>query len=123
TFGRLVDWARHEEDGIKYFSGTATYRTSFNIDEKSSGTTRWVLNLGDVRIIAEVFLNGKNLGILWKQPFEVEVTDALRPGPNELEVKVTNLWPNRMIGDEQYPDDSTPDHSWTRGKIPVWPDW
>ena len=76
-----------------------------------------------MREIAEVTLNGKTLGVLWKPPFQVDVRGALRPGANELEVRVTNLWPNRMIGDEQYPDDCTPDGSWRTGKIPAWPEW
>ena len=59
------------------------------------------LNLGDVKNIAEVFVNGKSLGIVWKKPFRVNVTGALKPGDNNLEIKVTNLWVNRLIGDAQ----------------------
>ncbi len=122
-FTELMDWSKHNQDGIKYFSGTATYRKSFNVDMESSPTTRWNLDLGDVLIMAEVTLNGKDLGVLWKKPFTVDVTDALRPGQNELEIKVTNLWPNRMIGDEQYPDDSTEDGTWLKGPLKAWPAW
>jgi hypothetical protein len=60
-----------------------------------------VLNLGKVKEIAEVFANGKSLGILWKVPFEADLTGVLKPGPNHLEIKITSLWPNRMIGDQQ----------------------
>ena len=59
------------------------------------------MDLGQVHEIAEVRLNGQNLGILWKEPFRIDITKAARPGDNELEVRVTNLWPNRLIGDEQ----------------------
>jgi hypothetical protein len=60
-----------------------------------------VLDLGRVKEIAEVSVNGKPLGILWKPPFQADVTGALRPGANHLDIKITNLWPNRMIGDQQ----------------------
>jgi hypothetical protein len=72
-----------------------------------------------VQVIAEVRLNGKDLGILWKAPFRVDVTDAAKAGDNELEVRVTNLWPNRLIGDEQYPDDC----EWNGITLKRWPDW
>ena len=81
------------------------------------------LNLGDVQVIAEVKLNGHDLGILWKPPFRVDVTKLARPGANDLEVRVTNLWPNRLIGDEQYPDDCSLDGKWTSGGIRAWPEW
>jgi hypothetical protein len=70
--------------------------------------------------MAEIELNGKNLGILWKPPFEVDVTDAVKTGTNVLKVKVTNLWPNRMIGDEQLPDDSKRKPN---GTLEEWPEW
>jgi hypothetical protein len=60
-----------------------------------------VLDLGKVKEIAEVSVNGRPLGILWKAPFQADVTSALRPGANQVEIKITNLWPNRMIGDQQ----------------------
>ena len=59
------------------------------------------MDLGDVKDLAEVSLNGRQLGVLWKHPFVVDVTDAIQVGENQLEVKVTNLWPNRIIGDKQ----------------------
>ena len=70
-------------------------------------------------VIAEVRLNGHDLGILWHAPFRVEASQALRPGPNTLEVDVTNLWVNRLIGDEQYADDC----EWTDKALTRWPDW
>ena len=63
----------------------------------------WRLELGEVREIAEVWLNGKPLGILWKKPFTVALGAAARPGDNLLEIEVVNLWPNRLIGDQQLP--------------------
>ena len=84
---------------------------------------RYVLDLGKVEVMAEVLLNGVNLGVLWKPPFKVDVTSALKSGNNRLEVKVTNLWPNRLIGDERYPDDCTADGTWKTGPIPNWPEW
>ena len=122
-FQQLADWSKSDQEGIKYFSGTATYHTSFNIDAASSGSVRWKLELGKVLVMARVRLNGKDLGVLWKEPFSLDVTDSLKPGANELEVEVTNLWPNRMIGDEQYPDDSSADGKWVKGALKAWPDW
>ena len=104
----------HDDFNVRYFSGTATYRTSFTAPgSKTPGRT--ILDLGDVRVMAQVKLNGKDLGILWKAPFRVDVTDALKAGANDLEVRVTALWINRMIGDEWLPDD--------RGNLASWPQW
>lgn len=94
----LVDWSTHSDDGVKYFSGTATYTKTFNRNGKG-GMGAVLLDLGAVENIAEVILNGKDLGTLWKPPFKVDVSGALVEGENTLEVKVTNLWPNRLIGD------------------------
>ncbi len=122
TFDRLVSWTERPEDGIRYFSGTATYTREFELNPEKLGPGREVwLDLGDVQVIAEVRLNGQDLGILWKPPFRLNATTALKPGTNRLEVRVTNLWPNRMIGDEQLPDTTV----WKR-KPPLpakWPDW
>ncbi|MCX7011881.1 MAG: glycosyl hydrolase [Candidatus Sumerlaeota bacterium] len=101
----LISWPEHPDEGVKYFSGTATYVTEFDLPASVLGGHRvWRLDLGDVQVIAEASLNGKDLGILWKPPFAAEVTGVIRPGANRLEVRVTNLWPNRLIGDERYPD-------------------
>ena len=90
------------DDGIKYFSGTAAYMKTINIpaEDITQGAHLW-LDLGDVREIADVKVNDVDLGILWKTPFKVDVTSALKPGSNRLEISVTNLWVNRMIGDQQ----------------------
>ena len=71
----------------------------------AGGGRRLFLDLGRVEVIAEVLVNGRNLGIAWKAPYRLEVTDALRAGDNQLEIRVTNLWPNRLIGDEQLPEE------------------
>jgi len=107
-FPNLISWAESKEPGIKYFSGTATYRTEFDWKpESASSKPEVTLNLGEVKNIAEVSVNGKPLGILWKPPFRVGIADAIKPGKNILEIKVTNLWPNRLIGDEKlHPDPS-----------------
>jgi hypothetical protein len=105
TFEKLEDWSKRPEEGIKYYSGTATYRKMF-IFQPTAGGQRFYLDLGKVAIMAEVKLNGKDLGILWKPPFRCDVTDALKPGENTLELNIVNLWINRLIGDEQLPEDS-----------------
>jgi (4-O-methyl)-D-glucuronate---lignin esterase len=101
-FDRLASWSENANYGVKYFSGTATYTKTIEIpaDDLKPGT-RLRLDLGDVKDIADVKVNGKDLGVLWKTPFKVDVTDALTPGRNQFDVQVTNLWVNRMIGDQQ----------------------
>jgi hypothetical protein len=106
TFSELSSWARQSVPGVKYFSGTATYYKTIGLPPEWFGPDRrFILDLGRVQVIAEVRWNGKDLGVLWKPPFALDVTDWARAGENELEVKVVNLWPNRLIGDEQLPDD------------------
>lgn len=99
---KLASWSENENPEIKHFSGTATYTTKLKADAVPTGE-RAVLDLGDVQVLAEVKVNGKSLGLLWKPPFRVDVTDALKARENEIEVSVTNLWANRLIGDAQYP--------------------
>jgi alpha-L-rhamnosidase len=100
AFDRLTSWSRSSNPGVKYFSGTATYSKDLDIPAFSGGAHLW-LDLGRVNEIAEVQVNGKDLGILWKTPFKIDLTPAVRPGINQLQIKVTNLWVNRMIGDQQ----------------------
>lgn len=100
----LISWTQSSDQGVKYFSGTATYRKDFDLPAAFFGRGKSVwLNLGDVKILAEVKLNGREIGILWKPPFRADITAAAHPGRNTLEVRVTNLWPNRMIGDQHLP--------------------
>jgi len=106
-FNPLVSWTQRPEDGIKFLSGTATYRKTFDLSSDTSGnpvaTSRLVLDLGAVRDLADVRLNGRNLGIVWTAPWQLDITDAVKPGTNALEIRVTNLWPNRLLGDAARP--------------------
>lgn len=102
SFINLTDWKNNAKDDIKYYSGTAIYTKSFKM-KKLQKEKRYILDLGEVDIVAEVIVNGKNAGILWMKPFEVDITKHLKKGNNSLEIKVTNQWANRLIGDENYP--------------------
>jgi hypothetical protein len=105
---QLTSWTEFPERGIKYFSGTARYSADFDIPpELFKPALRIMLDLGTVKNLAEVVLNGRNIGTLWHAPFSLNVTDAIKPGINHIEIQVTNLWPNRLIGDEQEPEDCT----------------
>ncbi len=102
SFDKLVSYTDNKDAGIKYFSGTASYTKSITADAAwfEKGSELW-LHLGDVKNMAEVFVNGKSLGLLWKKPFRIDITHALKRGKNDIEIKVTNLWVNRLIGDLQ----------------------
>ena len=102
TVDTLASWTGNTDPGVKYFSGTGTYTKTIDAPAGwfGKGAHVWI-DLGDVKHLAEVMVNGKRLGIVWHTPFRVDATGALKPGANELTVKVTNLWPNRMIGDLQ----------------------
>ena len=102
TQDKLSSWSESKDEGVKYFSGTATYTKTVQASPNwfKPGVQLWI-NLGEVKNLAEVFVNGSSMGIAWKTPFRVDVTEAMRPGANTFEIKVTNLWVNRMIGDRQ----------------------
>jgi len=102
TLDRLVSWSENADPGVKYFSGKGTYTKTLQAPPGwfTSGARLW-LELGDVKNLAEVSVNGQPLGIVWKAPFRVDVTGALKPGDNRLSVVVTDLWVNRLIGDQQ----------------------
>ena len=109
-FSELTSWTQRPEDGIKFYSGTATYRKTFDLSDpagspKETGrkTKRLFLDLGNVKEVAEVRLNGKKLGILWCFPWRVDITKAVKPAGNVLEIDVINLWANRVIGDLNQP--------------------
>jgi hypothetical protein len=106
TFPTLDDWAQRSEPGIKFYSGTATYTTAFDLttSETSAGPQKTVLDLGGVQVMARVKVNGIDCGIAWNPPFRVDVTDAVKPGANTLEVAVANLWSNRLTGDQFLPE-------------------
>ncbi len=102
VFEALIDWTKHADSGIKYFAGTATYRKTFEISAEQAGH-KALLQLGTVAALAQVWLNGKDLGIVWTAPWQVELTGALKTGKNELEIAVTNPWANRLVGDAALP--------------------
>ena len=97
---RLASLTESADEHIKYFSGTAIYTKTFDVAKYDKKTT-YRLDLGAVGNIAEVYLNGQLMGTLWKAPYTVDVTPALKKKANRLEVRVTNLWANRVIGDKQ----------------------
>jgi hypothetical protein len=101
VFDKLDDWSKRPEEGIKFYSGTATYRKVVSL--QPSGDPLF-LDLGKVAVMARVKLNGKDLGIVWTDPFRVDITAAAKPGANTLEISVVNLWPNRLIGDQSLPE-------------------
>jgi hypothetical protein len=105
-FERLEDWTTRPEEGIRHYSGIATYRTRFDLpaaEGEQLGGARF-LDLGEVQVMARVRVNGVDCGVAWTAPWRVDVGDALRPGENSLEIEVANLWPNRMIGDAAAPE-------------------
>ncbi len=100
TFDKLSSWSDNTDEAIKYFSGTAIYRNQFTL-KSTVLKSKVVLDLGEVKNIAEVVVNGKNVGVAWKKPFKLDISEAIKAGENTIEVKVTNLWVNRLIGDAQ----------------------
>ncbi len=117
VFAQLADWTTRPEEGIKYYSGIAIYRNTFDISEEIAADPeqRLYLDAGTVKNIARVRLNGQDLGVVWTAPWQVDVTGAVKQGTNQLEIEVANLWPNRLIGDEQLPDDGISNGQW-----PAW---
>ena len=104
TFENLISWTDSEDDGIKYFSGRAVYRKAFTMARTDLKENSYVeLDLGVVQDVARVSLNGRDIAVLWKPPFCVDITDAVRPGQNDLVVEVANTWTNRLIGDAFLP--------------------
>ena len=101
-FPQLMSWTERAEEGIRHFSGTAVYQTRFQLDSRLL-KQHLELDLGRIRNLAEVKLNGRSLGVLWKEPWRVEMGEAARAGENLLEIAVTNLWPNRLIGNAALP--------------------
>lgn len=117
VFDELTDWTSRPEDGIRYYSGMAAYRKTFDLPERAGMKTGagMYLDLGEVHAMARVRLNGKDLGVIWTAPWRVDISSAAKRTGNLLEIEVANLWANRLIGDERLPDDGVKD-----GK---WPDW
>lgn len=107
----LMDIAKHDNADVKYFSGTIIYKNTINVNELKEGV-KMTLDLGEVNVAAKVFVNGQSVGTLWKRPFRIDVTDVLKIGMNDFKVEVANLWINRVIGDQELPDDS----EWTTNR-------
>ena len=102
TVDKLASWSDNADEGVKYFSGTGTYTKTIQASRDwFKRGTRLSIDLGEVNNVAEVSVNGKPLGIAWKTPYRLDVTSALTPGANTVEIKVTNPWVNRIIGDRQ----------------------
>ena len=104
NFEKLDDWITRPESGIRYYSGKAVYHNQFSLP-KVALAQRTFLDLGVVKNVAHVTLNGRDVGVVWTAPWHVEITGAVRPGVNDLEIEVVNLWPNRLIGDATLPQE------------------
>lgn len=116
AFNKLEDWTTNAETGMRYYSGTAVYTTVFNVDMplKKNNASSYHLDLGIVKNIAAVTLNGKKLGVVWTAPWTIEIpATLLKSKNNQLIIEVTNVWVNRLIGDEQEPDDC----EWMKGQM------
>jgi len=102
TLNKLASWSDNTDAGVKYFSGVGTYTKSIQApaDWFKKGAHLWI-DLGDVKNLAEVTVNGKKLGVVWHAPYRIDATTALKQGSNEVTIKVINAWVNRLIGDEQ----------------------
>jgi hypothetical protein len=127
TFAALNDWTNRSEPGIRYYSGTAVYKNEFDLpsSETINRKSKLFLDLGTVRDIAKVSLNGRDLGVVWTAPWRVDITKAVKSKHNQLVVKVTNCWANRQIGDEQEPADcefGKGDMGYG-GPLKAFPDW
>lgn len=110
TLSELTSWTESSDEGIKYFSGTATYQKTINIPfdpDTLADNVRIYLNLGKIEKVGEAWLNGKPLGISWTEPHEYDVTEHLVSGGNELKLEVANVWANRIIGDARTGEDFT----------------
>jgi hypothetical protein len=107
TLDKLISWSDSPDAGVKYFSGAGTYTKTIQAspDWFKKGA-KLGIDLGSVKNLAEVKVNGKSLGIVWHAPYRVDATGALKPGANEVTIKVINAWVNRLIGDQQ-PDATT----------------
>lgn len=122
---KLASLSDHADPGVRYFSGTCTYTRDVDLpsDMLAQGNKVFI-DLGTVKNLAQVRINGVDFGVLWKPPFRVNIAGALKPGNNHIEIEITNNWANRLIGDEQLPDDcewiAVPGRGW---RLKEWPKW
>jgi len=120
TYKTLNSWSEASEEEIQHFSGTAIYEKNFNLSKKQvSKDNALELDLGSVGIMAEVIVNNLKVATLWKAPYRVDITDYVKKGTNNLKIKITNLWVNRLIGDENL----SLDYERNGEKMKSIPDW
>ena len=120
-FNQLISWTESMDDSIKFFSGTATYTKTFTIPKNfRQKDLRLLLDLGKAEMIAQLELNGQDLGVLWQIDKSVDITDFLKTGENQLKISITNSWPNRLIGDAHLPPS---DERNENGTLKAWPQW
>jgi hypothetical protein len=105
VFKELVLWNKHNVPGIKYYSGAAVYKKNFHLSADQLKKNHILLDLGEMYNVAEITINGQNAGVWWIKPFRNEVTRYLKADQNSIEIKVVNLWPNRLIGDQLLPEE------------------
>ena len=120
AFPKLISWSEHENEGIRYLAGHGRYRRTFAIPSVGVRNTRWMLDLGDVRDVATVTINGGGAKCLVEAPYVADVTDSLVPGENSIEVDVVNCWPNRMVGDAVRRAQKAAEPKSPLGKWPAW---
>jgi len=121
VFDTLIDWHEHNDKRICYYSGTATYRNAFHLStSQHSKSTPVFIDPRKVEVMARIRVNGIDCGIAWNPPYRIDITKAAKPGENQQEIDVVNTWINRMIGDEQLPEDS----EWLNFEtLKEWPEW
>jgi hypothetical protein len=126
-FGSLISWTEHPDENVRYYSGVAEYRVNVDLPKSAiREDERCVLSLGQVCDIAQISVNGGEPTILWKKPFQVDVTGHLKVGENTIVIEVANRWINRLIGDEQLPADcryQIGGNKFTAGRILEFPTW
>ncbi|MDX1283586.1 MAG: hypothetical protein R3182_01175, partial [Draconibacterium sp.] len=101
-FVTLTDWSKSENEEIKYYSGTATYKSNFELNEIPENGELFI-NLGNVNVMAEVKINGTEIGGIWMAPYRIKSTHHLKKGANTIEVEVVNLWRNHLVKDKKLP--------------------
>jgi hypothetical protein len=107
AFKSLTDWTLSDNENIRYYSGTAVYKKLVNLKAVSSNQ-KVFLNLGTLTAMAKVKVNGKEVGGVWTAPWQVDISMAVKPGDNDLEISVVNNWMNRLIGDQKLPETDRP---------------
>jgi hypothetical protein len=114
VFDSLTDWSKRPEDGIRYYSGIAVYTKSFDLPDnyEKDKNSRYFMDLGKLKNLGRIKLNGIDLGVIWTSPWQVDISDVIKKSDNHLEVEVANLWINRLIGDESQPWDGIIDDKW-----------